>query len=401
MAGLRTEYLGRLGDGRELVRCASELGAEAFAEDKPRWIHILPGGTKVEARDGRKFTVEQYEDVAANSELPMLVDWEHASESGDTRAAGWVEELKVEPAEAGSKAGIWGRVNWTDKGTGDVSGKQFRFLSPVVVGRREKGEFVVQSLRSVALTNRPALRMHGIEAFREQLSHQLGPITDDAQHTEPTMDAKLRGALASAFGLQPEATDEQLSDAAKPILAALKSTNEAQSLREAAATLTTELNAERKKVAELEQELASFRATKSKSDVEAFFAEGARAGKIPPASRERWLAFALKSEANFETFKTDIYPGLAPIGGRAPTSKPPKSKQEFSEKSPHGVNRKALKVMGFTEEQILASEAEVFERSRGPGEGEGEEDEDDADDDDDDGEGQPGAGEGAAAGEEG
>jgi phage I-like protein len=377
--GAQAEFLGQLANGRELLRASCELDVEAASEDKPRWIHILPGGTKVESRDGRKFTVESHNDIVAATKLPMLVDWEHLSESGDTRAAGWVEELKVEPPSAGDRSGIWGRVDWTGKGKPDVSSKQYRYLSPVVVGKRDLQTFNVKSLRSVALTNRPALDMHGIDAFREQLRAQLGPIA-----TEPSnMDANIRTAIATAFGLQPEATDEQLVAAAKPIIESAKGGGEAASLRTACASLTQDLNAERARVTTLETELASFRTQSAKTEVEAFFDKAAREGRVPPAARDKWLAFSLESPANFKTFKEVIYPELVPVAGRAPKGKPPAGKagEKFSDKSPFGVNRQALKEMGFTEAQILESERDVYAAKPAKP---GNDDDDDADDDDDD-----------------
>lgn len=381
--GARAEFLGKLSSGAELVRASCELDEAALSEDRPRWIHILPGGTKVEARDGRRFTVESHDDVVSATELPMLIDWEHASESGDTRAAGWVEELRVEPPAAGDRAGIWGRAAWTDRGEGDVRAKQFRYLSPVVVGKRDLQTFAVKSLRSVALTNRPALRMHGIESFRAQLSQQLGPIA-----TEPKdMNEATRKALCTAFGLQADATDDDLATAAVPLVEAVKKTGDSASLRTACAALTQDLNTERSRASQLETELATFKDGALKTEIEAFFDKGARDGKIPPAAREKWLAFCLESAPNFETFKSVIFPELVPIKpGKAAASKPPahSSASKFTDKSPHGVNRSALKAMGFSEEQILESERDLYERKT---KGRDDDDEDDDDEDDDDEEG--------------
>jgi phage I-like protein len=244
-----------------------------------------------------------------------------------------------------------------------------------VVGKRDLQTFSVKSLRSVALTNRPALDMHGIDAFREQLSTQLGPIATEPHH----MDANIRTAIATAFGLQPEATDEQLVAAAQPIIESARGSSETASLRTACASLTQDLTAERTRASALEAELASFRTKSAQTEIEAFFDQGAREGRITPAQRGKWLAFALESPTNFETFKTVIYPELVPVSSRAARSNPPTGKGEkFSDKSPHGVNRAALLGMGFTEAQILESERDVFAtKGKEPG------DEDDDDDDDD------------------
>jgi len=380
MNGTQAEHLGTLRSGQALMRFAVEV--EPCAEDRPQWIHILPLGPHVEARDGRKFTVRDAQEVVRATELPMLIDWEHASEHGDTRAAGWIEELKVEPAEAGTKAGVWGRAHWTPQGREHVTTKHFRFLSPVVVGKRdlkpEGFQFHVDKLTSVALTNRPALRMHGIEAFREQLSQRLGPI--DSQ--EQDMNDQTRRAICQAFGLQPDASDDQLVAAAKPLLEAAQT---AQSLKAACDTLTHQLNDARADTAKLAQQLNAYQATSFKSEVQSFLAEGSRAGKIPPSARKRWAEFCLASPENFATFKDTIYPGLATIGAPAPAPGKQTERRSRLRANVNGVDRAALKRLGFTDEQIAESEGEVFDPKKRPAatEPEDADDDDDLDDDED------------------
>jgi phage I-like protein len=388
------EWLGKLASGQELARfvCEIEPCSEEDAK-KPRWIHILPPGKDVEARDGRKFRVESHADIIKNTELPLLIDWEHNSETnGDTRAAGWVEQLKVEPESAGDRAGIWGLADWTPPGREHTSSRHYRFLSPVVTGKRDLQTklFHVHGLRSVALTNRPALRMHGIESFCEQLSLRSGPFEAETEDMD-----KFKAALCTAFGLAADASEDALLAAAKPIIDAAKQGNgETASLREAVTKLTSELSAERTAKATLSTELESFREKTRKVAVEAFFDKGSREGKIPPSSRKQWLKFCQESEANFKLFSETIYPGLAPLGDKVPP--PPKGKKEklSARSNPHRVDRAALKAMGFSDEQILESEREVFTANRGrdnadePDEEDEDEDEDDSTDADEDGDGE-------------
>lgn len=361
------------------MRFAVEV--EPCAEDRPQWIHILPLGPHVEARDGRKFSVRDAQEVMRATELPMLIDWEHASEHGDTRAAGWVEELRLEPADAGDRAGLWGRAHWTPQGREHVATRHFRFLSPVVLGKRDLHDgalqFAVERLTSVALTNRPALRMHGLQQFREQLSQRLGPI-DDTQ--EQDMNDQTRRAICQAFGLQPDASDEALVSAARPVLEAAQT---AQSLKQACDALTSQLNEARADTAKLAEQLAGYRKESFRSEVQSFLAEGSRAGKIPPAARKRWAEFCLQSEQNFATFKETIYPGLATIGTPAPAPTK-KAGRSALRAAGHGVDVAALKRLGFTDEQINDSAADVFDPKKRPAAGEpAPEDDDDLDDDDD------------------
>lgn len=385
------EQIGRTDTGSDLVRIVCALDSEALrdAGDKQganeQWVHILPSGAEVHARDGRSFTVDDLAAVIRASELPMLVDWEHASEDGDTRASGWIEELRVDDGATDPKrAGTWGRVRWTPKGRGDVADQHYRFLSPVVVGKKRnsasgKALFAVERIASVALTNRPALSMTGIEALREQLSVRVGRIATDDE--EQPMSA-LQKAVRQAYGLRDDATEDQLTEAFER---GRGQGGESATLREALANVTTERNAAQAKLTETEKELETFRAQTFRADVEAFFAEGARKGKIPPAAKEKWLKFALDSSEKFETFKSLIYPDLPVIGEPAPPGKKAKGAAPArAGLSENGVDRGALKRLGFSEKQIAEAEADVFGGDPVSGPGDEDDDEDDEGDDDDD-----------------
>ncbi len=360
--GAAAQVVGRLKGGRELVRFACELDAAACATDATdpskggsQWIHILPHGPHVEARDGRSFTVEDIHKVLDATETPMLVDWEHASESGTTVAAGWVEELEVRTGEP-ETAGIWGRVKWTPAGREHVRAQAYRFLSPVVLGRRansDRKHLAVEQLASVALTNRPALRMHGIEAFRMQLSERFGALDDEGD--EDTMKELIK-RVREACGLAEGATEGELVAA----LDAKLKPQPSDSLREALSTMTSERTALTTQVEKLERDLAAFQGEAFGREVEVFFDKGSRAGKIAPAARKKWLAFASKNRENFATFKDVIYPELPvlvpPDGKGQKTNK----RARLSSLSPHGVDREALRRFGFTDAQIAEAEGEVF-----------------------------------------
>lgn len=157
------QSIGTTYDGNA-VRLAFDLHREVRDS-----IHILPQGPLVLARDGRAFTVEDAPGLIASVEMPLFVDWEHRSEFGDSRAAGWIDGLYN--VTSGAQApGIWGRVKWTDEGRNDGKSGAYRYLSPVVLiddDRRAK------ALLAVALTNRPALRLEAINGYRENLSRRL------------------------------------------------------------------------------------------------------------------------------------------------------------------------------------------------------------------------------------
>ncbi len=385
--GAKAEQLGRLKSGADVLRVSMSLDGEAAALSEnaqdpagDHWIHVLPAGPLVSARDGRKFTVEKLDEIIRRTETPMLVDWEHKSEKDDTRAAGWIDEFKVDTAAG--REGIWGKVSWTKSGREHVANRDYRFISPVVLGRRangqgtEKGMFTVERFASVALTNRPALKMHGIEAFRSQFSERFGPFASG----EDAMDQKIMKALCSRFGIAEDAD----ADAVVAAIEAEKkkgTTSDAQ--RDALSVLTEERNEARESLAAMQAELKTFREKSFTTEVHAFFDQGGREGKIPPASREKWLNTALKSAEHFAMFKDDIYPGLVP-SGTSQEQQPGKRRAKLSGKSTTGADYDALKSLGLTDKQIRESEAEVFNLK-----GQVITDAGDDDDDDDEGDDEP------------
>lgn len=105
--------------------------------EAPEWIQLLPLGPEIVGRDGRAWVMHAPDTVAANSEIPMVVDVEHATAlrapMGDPApAAGWVEELRVvrEGDEDVGEPGIWARMAWTQSGAEMVKSKEYRFISP-------------------------------------------------------------------------------------------------------------------------------------------------------------------------------------------------------------------------------------------------------------------------------
>lgn len=85
-----------------------------------------------------------------SSGKPILYDYEHNSLYGDTRAAGWIVELVYVAGR-----GLFGRVEWTPRGTKEIADKEFRYSSPLFYFDPKTG--AVTKLQSVALTNNPAL----------------------------------------------------------------------------------------------------------------------------------------------------------------------------------------------------------------------------------------------------
>jgi hypothetical protein len=89
--------------------------------------------------------------------VDLPIDYEHqsmggayAAPDGTARAAGWIKKIEGVFAE-----GIVGFVEWTDRAKELIAGREYRYLSPVVLVR--KSDRKVVALHSVALTNKPAI----------------------------------------------------------------------------------------------------------------------------------------------------------------------------------------------------------------------------------------------------
>ena len=102
--------------------------------DLPERVQLIPAGAVV-GRDGRQWVLDDPQQVVnrfieQGADLP--VDIEHSTElrapKGEPApAAGWVHQLEV------IDGAIWGAVNWNETGRGLVGGKQYRYLSPVIL----------------------------------------------------------------------------------------------------------------------------------------------------------------------------------------------------------------------------------------------------------------------------
>ena len=194
------------------------------------WAQLCPFGEFL-GRTGKVEVLQicdqaAFDSVVANFSGEILVDAEHNSlhETGDTVAYGWITGLRTDPTD-----GLMACLRLTDLGEADVVNRRRRYLSPVWPLDRDGRP---ESLASVALTNRPNIRMRPVlnKASLESIpAPTAGSTTTQTQRTI-NMDLK---KIAVALGLTEEATVEE-------VLAAV----------EAAKVLT---DAQAKRIAELEQ----------------------------------------------------------------------------------------------------------------------------------------------------
>jgi phage I-like protein len=341
------QELATLSDGRKLIRVACEL--DLVESEGAHWCQILPFGPFVAARDGRSFIVSSIEKVLLSTKTPLLFDWEHQSESffGSTRASGWGEELFVEDGikKRFPRPGIWARAEWTEEGAKDVKSKAFRYLSPVVLLDPESRE--AQEIASVALTNRPALEMQGLESYRERLSARYGQF----QQGEQSMKPENLVLLLSALGLQAGAAEVDIISAARS----------AFSSKELLAAANAELTTLRARVTDLEKTQKEAERSSFESEVKTTIEAGAREGRITPAAAPKYLAFCLKSRENFNEFKENILTALPVLGEPAPRTDPKVENPGTKSSDEEQKQNESLARMGFSAEEIANSRKHIAE----------------------------------------
>lgn len=185
------------------------------------WVRSTNGNFLVDA-EAAEAMVQEFQRHGTD----LVIDYEHqslggryASPSGLAPAAGWVTALEIEP-----EAGVWGRVRWTPAAARRVLRQEYRFLSPVVIIRKEDRK--VMALDSVALTNRPAIAgMRPVVNSRdegfEMADTETGPADGkQAQAKEGAMQDELK-RLREMLSLDEQAADNEVVGQACSRLAGL------------------------------------------------------------------------------------------------------------------------------------------------------------------------------------
>lgn len=128
----------------------------------PEWVHLIPAGV-FSGRDGRgPYHLDAAAVLAAfaahGADLP--IDYEHqslsaADKAGPVPAAGWITALEMR------EDGLWARVAWTPQAAELLAGRQYRYLSPVFMHRKDG---TVVELLGAGLTHTPNLHLRAAAA---------------------------------------------------------------------------------------------------------------------------------------------------------------------------------------------------------------------------------------------
>lgn len=200
--------------GCGLVPCREDDTGQVLTE-----IVIAPDGD-VRSKTG-SFLVDRVagrlvEEVFRAHGTDLPIDYEHqtvggryASSTGLAPAAGWIKAIHYEPGR-----GLVASVEWTERALGMIRTKEYRYLSPVLMIRKEDKR--VAEIHSVALTNKPAIPcMEALAASQRFLKLENRTMPDETGTTEGTADQAVSeseqllialGRLIEKYGLTVEAS---------------------------------------------------------------------------------------------------------------------------------------------------------------------------------------------------
>lgn len=297
------------------------LASHAVALDgsgqAPEWVQLIPAG-RFAGRDGRgPYVLNDATAVLAATEqlgLDPVVDYDHQTDLAATKgvggvapAAGWIKALEARAD------GIWGRIEWTDKGAAAVASREYRYISPVFL--HTKSGQVLKLLRA-GLTNNPNLQLAA-------LASQETPLTK-LQPEGETME-ELLNKLAAEFGLPADSDGDAIvaharhlnarataqataiaamakaaggreDDDADAVVAAVQSAIDKADDQAGVPDPNKYVPAEM--LTSLQAQVRELMADKTSQVVD----QAIKAGKVPPANREWAVAYHAKDPDGFAKF---------------------------------------------------------------------------------------------------
>jgi len=179
------------------------VNAVEIAEPVDGYLKIVPLGEFPEHPDGpHTITSKEIEEMFANfmrGTRSVLVDYEHNSLWGDTRAAGWSGELQVR-----NDGLYWKAPEFTPDASDAIKNQVYRFFSPAYFlnAKGKRGSRIGAVLDSVALTNRPYMDTE-IDHIRNSSSEE------DLDMFTPEEKKK----LIAKYKLAEDASDEDIKNA--------------------------------------------------------------------------------------------------------------------------------------------------------------------------------------------
>lgn len=199
-----------------LLSAALPLPTAAGAAAAASMVQVLPAG-QFAARDGRPgegkhWTLSNADGQrladalsAVAARTPIAIDYEHqtlmAADNGQPApAAGWMQAF-----EWRADAGLWAKVQWTDRAAALIAAGEYRYLSPVI---RADASGAIVDVYNAALVNVPALLgMQSVQAALSALSAQRAQPPHAETRSMPT--ALTTAAVLAIIGLPATATEAE------------------------------------------------------------------------------------------------------------------------------------------------------------------------------------------------
>jgi phage I-like protein len=280
------------------------------------------------------------EAFAARKGVPLVIDYEHASEGGRyasptgvAPAMGWINSLEIERG-----VGVFGRVEWTEPGAEFVRKKLYRF--PSWAGWIDPKSRRVIAIKSVALVNQPGIvGMPPIvnkdtsmdpkfdsarwflnleaTATEEQIMDELQKFLTQLRELAGVPASADQGAIVAGFKAKLTAAPPAASVAVCKALGVSETAPEADIV--AAVNKAREVDPAKfvpaAEQAKLVERLNTVEAALSANKADAFIAGGMKAGKITEATKGMWLG-VFKADPAEAAKHLEAAPVIAPKDGR-------------------------------------------------------------------------------------
>lgn len=305
-----------------------------LSADVPEWVEVLPPGPTVTGRDGRTWSYDPAQVLAATkahtagADLPF--DYVHATElkapqGEDAPASGWAREYRIN-----ERGAIEARVEWTAKARNAIAEREYRYISPVFT-YDDDGR--IHRFSSFGLVNKPNLLTKALNA--EQ------PTTENI----PMLAAAIRAAL----GLPETATEDEAVAAIK----ALKEAKETALNSEKAPSLQLyvprgDYNALEQRARNAEQQLKQREEDELKTAINTEIDAALKAGKITPATKAYHLA-ACQEEGGLERFREFVKAAPSVTATVVPEGKV----DEQNKTALNAEQQQAARMFGMTDAQYL------------------------------------------------
>ena len=342
------------------------IQAQSFIEvpTDSQWIQLVPMGT-FKGFDGRgPYTLRKPLNVIAASKrekVELVIDRDHqidyAVPGTPVKAAGWIKEMQVR------EDGIWGRVEWTERALAEIKAKEYRYISPVFMHKKDTGE--ITAIIRASLTNHPNLELKAVA------SSQTKNTPSSHSHKEKDTMNKTLLALAALLGLGEAAKEEDIAAAAEKHFKAhselekhIKSICVSLGLKEdadleeivtaASKTATGQEHADPSKYVpmsvyqELVDDLGELRKAISKDKAEEAVTSAMKAGKISPAQKEWANSYASQDLAAFNEFIKN-----APVIVDTASTKDPEPGENKKTSRLTDAEKAICTQLGLSEEQYL------------------------------------------------